>query len=736
MPIPKGEILAHAEHVITARGPQPRGHSLRSLRLRLARRALLIAAPFVSFVAFGSCSENPAAPGTQAVPPSVADKIPDASMSDAVMMVRTPSAPRGSREGTTLDLNAVLDKRNEKEKEKDKRLTWFSTDTVIATVDSTGLVTAQDTGTVSIVVDYKEMAADTITIFVIPVPVASVTIVGADSISLDDTVQVTATPRDSVGEPLVGRSVSWALTDSAVASIAGDGTIIALAEGTVQVLATVDGTTGSHDLRVWPQPVASVTVDPATVTLPQFHKAQFTATLRDRRGKLLTGRVITWSSSAGTIFYINASADTAVARDVGEATVTAASEGQAGTSAVTVTNPVEARALWVTRFEYTTSSQVDFAKIATIFQKAASANFNVVYFQVRTSGDALYFSDIEPCSPRMCGFLGGPRPAQDPLAVALSEAAKHGIEVHAWLNAYTGFIAGSTIACNQFINSTPMNWLKANPDWSVSTKNFSTGVITRQVDNCTTTPEYMWVSPGVPQVRTQLATVAADIARRYGPNGLKGIHLDRIRFPSNQVSYDAYSQEAFRTATGAYPTSNAQGTWLNFRRGFVNQGVKEVFDSVQLVNPSMVLSAAVFPGYKPITGWAAQWSFTDLFQDPQAWAQGGYLDIEVVMSYPATASSLSWTVKSYCSNTDWTCVMDDHIARIEKQSGRQVYVGIGAIKGWTEMQKQLDLAHDRNVTGVSVYSYSLVDAIANGWTQLASGPFKNKASIPVMTWKP
>jgi uncharacterized lipoprotein YddW (UPF0748 family) len=56
-------------------------------------------------------------------------------------------------------------------------------------------------------------------------------------------------------------------------------------------------------------------------------------------------------------------------------------------------------------------------------QKAASARFNVVYFQVRTAGDALYYSDLEPCSPRMCGTLGGPRPAQDPLVVALREAA-------------------------------------------------------------------------------------------------------------------------------------------------------------------------------------------------------------------------------------------------------------------------------------------------------------------------
>ena len=709
---------------------------MRSLHLRLARRALLLVAPVVSFLTFGSCTEHPVAPDDSASPPTNADKIPDASLSDAIMMVRTPSAERGARGGTTLDLNAVLDKRNEKEKEKDKRVAWYSTDTVVATVDSTGLVTAQDTGTVGIVVDYKEMVSDTVVIVVIPVPVASVTIAGADSISLDDTVQVAATPRDSVGEPLLGRTVMWSSGDSLIASVASDGTVIALSVGSTQIIATVDGTTGSHDLRVWPQPVASVTVSPDSVSVPQFHKVQFTATLRDRRGKVLTGRTIVWSSSAPAIFYIDASADTSVAKDVGEAVITATSENQAGTSAATVTNPVEARALWVTRFEYTTASQVDFPKIATIFQKAASANFNVVYFQVRTSGDALYFSDIEPCSPRMCGFLGGPRPAQDPLAVALTEAAKYGIEVHAWLNAYTGFISGSTTACNQFINSTPMNWLKANPDWSVSTKNFSTGVITRQVDNCATTSEYMWVSAGVPQVRTQLATVAADIARRYGPAGLKGIHLDRIRFPSNQVSYDAYSQEAFRTATGAYPSSNAQAAWLNFRRGFVNQGVKEVYDSVQLVNSQMVLSAAVFPGYMPRAGWSAQWSYTDFFQDPQAWARGGYLDVEVVMNYPATATSTSWTVKAYCSNTDWTCVMDDHIDRIERQSGRQVYVGVGAIKGWEEVRKQLDLAHDRNATGVSVYSYSQVDAIANGWAQLAAGPFKNKASIPVMGWKP
>lgn len=652
----------------------------------------------------------------------------------AELMVRTPSAERGSRGGTTTQLDAGVFNPRDKELEHKRHTEWLARDSMIVTVDSTGLVTAQDTGSTWVIVAHKK-SVDSVHVVVVLVPIMSIDVTGADSISLDDTTTYTAVPRDSAGEALEGRLLTWSSSAPGVASVSAAGEVIAIAVGTTTISASAEGVTGSRSLRVWLQPVASVTVDPAAVSVPQFHKVRYSVIARDRRDKILTGRAATWSSSAPAIFYIKSNADTAAGKNMGGAVVTATVEGKTGTSAVAVTAPVEARALWVTRFEYTTASSVDFAKIATIFQKAASANFNIVYFQARTSGDALYYSDIEPCSPRMCGTLGGPRPAKDPLDEALKEAAKYGIQVHAWLNAYTGFIAGSTTACNQFINSTPANWLKANPAWSVSSKNFTSGVLTRQVDNCATTSEYMWVSPGVPQVRAQLARVAADVARRYGPKGLRGIHLDRIRYPGNTFSYDQPSQDAFKAATGAFPTSNAQASWLDFRRGFVNQGVGQVHDSVRAVNPAMVISAAVFPGYKPRLGWAAQWSFTDLFQDPQAWAQAGSIDVEVPMNYPASAGSTSWTVKAYCSNTDWTCMLDDHIQRIEGMTGRHVYVGVGAIKGWLEMETQLNLAHDRSATGMSVYSYSQVDLIPNGWTLLAAGPFKNKAAVPVMSWK-
>lgn len=710
------------------RSPHARHPGARSARAPLAALACL--------TALAACAGERAPVAPSAAP--LARKGVEIPVRDTFLLLRTPSAEPGARGGTTVQLDAVLRKKKGKIQEKDWQIDWTTLDARVATVTAEGLVTAQDTGTTGIVASYKDRTADTLSLAVVPVPVFAVSIAGADSIAVDDTTRLVATATDSVGEPLVGRPIAWTSRTPAVATVDTAGDVIALTLGQAAIDAAVEGKTATATIRVTRQPVATVTVEPTALALPQFRRAAVQAVARDRRGKVLPGLAATWSSSAPAIAAVRPAGDSVVALDVGTATLTATIEGRTAEAAVTVGNPVEARALWVTRFEYTTASAVDFAKIAQIMQKAATAKFNVVYFQVRTSGDALYFSDLEPCSPRMCGRLGGPRPAQDPLAVALQEAARHGIEVHAWVNALTGFISGSTTACNQFVTSTPANWLKAHPEWSVSTKNFTTGALTRQVDNCVGTTEYMWVSPGVPEVRAQLAAVSADLARRYGPLGLRGIHLDRIRFPSNQVSYDQPSQEAFRAQTGSYPTSNAQGAWLEMRRGFVNQAVREAYDAVRAVNPALVVSAAVFPGYKregPFAGWNAQWSHSDLFQDPQAWATGGYLDVEVPMNYPATSTSTSWTVKAYCSNTDWTCVMDDHIRRIERQSGRHVYVGVGAIRGWDEVTRQLELARDRVATGVAFYSFSQVDAIPDAWARLGAGPFRHPATVPAMAWK-
>jgi uncharacterized protein YjdB len=272
---------------------------------------------------------------------------------DALMLVRTPSAPRGERGGTTLQFDAVLMKKNGKVHDNERHLAWASSDTTIATVGDDGLVTAQDTGDVFIVAEYKDKDADSVKIAVRPVPVASVRLTGPETIFVDDDAQFTAEPLDSAGVPLEGRTTTWSSFAPSIASVSESGLVLGLALGSTEITATVDETSAHQSLTVLPQPVHHVVVTPGELSIRQFGKVTFTAAAYDKRDKLLAGRPITWSSSDPAVLDFKAGTDTVVARDVGRATMRATAEGVSGDAEVTVTNPVEARALWVNRLEYT-----------------------------------------------------------------------------------------------------------------------------------------------------------------------------------------------------------------------------------------------------------------------------------------------------------------------------------------------------------------------------------------------
>ncbi len=79
-----------------------------------------------------------------------------------------------------------------------------------------------------------------------------------------------------------------------------------------------------------------MTVSPSSASLTLGGTQQFTATLKDAAGNVLTGRTVTWSSSAPTVASVTATGLVAGLL-AGSATIMATSEGQSGTAAVTVT---------------------------------------------------------------------------------------------------------------------------------------------------------------------------------------------------------------------------------------------------------------------------------------------------------------------------------------------------------------------------------------------------------------
>ncbi|MGH7623126.1 MAG: Ig-like domain-containing protein, partial [Gemmatimonadaceae bacterium] len=172
-----------------------------------------------------------------------------------------------------------------------------------------------------------------------PVPVATVA-VAPPTQSVDagsDAPAFTATTKDAGGNVLTGRVVTWSSSDNSIATVDNSGVATGVAPGTVTITATSEGQTGTASLEVDQVPVASVTVSPLLVSVATGATTQLTATVRDGGSNILTGRVVTWSSSDETIATVDSNGlVTGVAALLGAATITATSEGQSGTSIVTV----------------------------------------------------------------------------------------------------------------------------------------------------------------------------------------------------------------------------------------------------------------------------------------------------------------------------------------------------------------------------------------------------------------
>ena len=84
-----------------------------------------------------------------------------------------------------------------------------------------------------------------------PAPVASVGLnQTAATLVPQQTLQLTATPRDAAGNTLSGRTVTWDATPPAVATVSGSGLVSAVAAGTATVTATSEGVSASATITV------------------------------------------------------------------------------------------------------------------------------------------------------------------------------------------------------------------------------------------------------------------------------------------------------------------------------------------------------------------------------------------------------------------------------------------------------------------------------------------------------
>jgi hypothetical protein len=120
-------------------------------------------------------------------------------------------------------------------------ISWSSSSTAIATVSTSGLVTAVTTGTATIFAS-SEGKSGSVTITVNTVPVNLVTLTPPTStVLVGQTLQLAAVTTDAGGHTLTGRTITWTTAAPSVATVSTSGLVTAVAVGSANITATSEG---------------------------------------------------------------------------------------------------------------------------------------------------------------------------------------------------------------------------------------------------------------------------------------------------------------------------------------------------------------------------------------------------------------------------------------------------------------------------------------------------------------
>lgn len=137
----------------------------------------------------------------------------------------------------------------------DRPVFWTSSNPTVAMVSASGSVSARREGEVEITARSEEVS-ERVTIRIID-RVESVTVSPSNALLYADQVRpFTATALNGLGGPIAGRAVIWTSSNPATARVDSGGNVTAVAPGTTRIEATIEGVSGSVDIRVLTRPVA------------------------------------------------------------------------------------------------------------------------------------------------------------------------------------------------------------------------------------------------------------------------------------------------------------------------------------------------------------------------------------------------------------------------------------------------------------------------------------------------
>ena len=163
-------------------------------------------------------------------------------------------------------------------------LGWASSDTQVATVNASSLVTAAGNGTATITATAGSVSGTATVTVAQEVGAVAVTPAADTLVAFGDTVRLSAEALDANGHAVEGAELGWASSDTQVATVDASGLVTAANPGEVVVTATSSGVRGHADLTVVsPGPdLAFVGVSPGSATGTPGDAVTFTFHIRNK----------------------------------------------------------------------------------------------------------------------------------------------------------------------------------------------------------------------------------------------------------------------------------------------------------------------------------------------------------------------------------------------------------------------------------------------------------------------
>jgi uncharacterized lipoprotein YddW (UPF0748 family) len=193
-----------------------------------------------------------------------------------------------------------------------------------------------------------------------------------------------------------------------------------------------------------------------------------------------------------------------------------------------------------------------------------------------------------------------PSPFYDPLAFAVTEAHKRGLELHAWINPYRARYSNTRPASSNHISRTHPSLVR-------------------------TYGSYKWMDPGDPSVRAHTKRVVLDIVKRYD---IDALHMDDYFYPYREQRRGRDIPFPDASTYKRYQQKGGKLSRDDWRRQNVNLLVKELYDGIHDVKPSVRFGISPFgiwrPGYPPSVRGLDQ--YAELYADARKWVNEGWLD--------------------------------------------------------------------------------------------------------------